>query len=585
MYKAADNKAAISKAADNVALMLNVNTGRPLQVQLFEQVRAMIIDGLLTSGTPLPATRALSEQLGISRNTVVLAYDRLLTEGYIESKRSIGTFVSEALPEISLKPKNDGTPYLRDVSIKSDDSAAEKISESLTDSDAGSITDGKSNLAPPTEAATAALDNAIGVGHSQIVLADIDLDIDFYPGAPDVEAFPVRTWRRILNRKLLQFEDYFHEKTDILGLFELRRAISEHLGPARGILTNTDEVVIVSNEQEARSLLCQLLLPEGAPAVVESPGLDGMSELFSHYKTDVYGIPTDQDGMLTDELPSHFTNAASNMEMGRQGACSSANKPVLGMAYVTPSHHFPLGGSMALPRRLQLLEWAKTFNMMIVEDDSTSDFRYNGSPLTALKGLDNRLTGTIDKTQSEGGRVPPQHIPQGNVIYLGGFMKSLGIELGYLVVPTSLIPRLKRLKSLAYGAPSWLEQATLSEFIDNGAYDRHLRKLRKKCKEKRDLLISLLKDHFGDDTSLSSIEGGLHLIWHLPENFGTADFVSNLMKQKHKTGLYTVQSGGAVVVSDVKFDKQALIFGFSSLTLEDIEDGVNRLARELNGKA
>ena len=94
------------KAAENVALMLNVNTGRPLQAQLFEQVRAMIIDGQLTSGTPLPATRALSEQLGVSRNTVVLAYDRLLEEGYIESKRSIGTFVSDAIPDSSLIPQS-----------------------------------------------------------------------------------------------------------------------------------------------------------------------------------------------------------------------------------------------------------------------------------------------------------------------------------------------------------------------------------------------------------------------------------------------------------------------------------------------
>lgn len=540
------------KAAENVALMLNVNTGRPLQAQLFEQVRAMIIDGQLTSGTPLPATRALSEQLGVSRNTVVLAYDRLLAEGYIESKRSIGTFVSDAIPDNGLKPQANETNVTDIKSAK----AEFKTHSPLTDAAKTVIT--------TSQAMDTALPAQIDTSFKR------PLSIDFRPGLPDVEAFPARTWRRLLNRKLMQIDDHYYEATDPLGSFDLRRAIAEHLGPARGIIASAEDVVIVSSVQEARGLLCQLLLCEGAPAIMEAPGPNGIAKLFSHYKTNIYDIEVDEEGLQTTLLPNFDNKTAPALETNRFHPSISN-----GLAYVTPSHQFPLGVSMALSRRVELLEWAHKTGIMVIEDESTSDFRYGGSPLTALKGLDNRIAER-DET------VPSDIISKnGSVIYLGGFKKSLGIQVAYLVVPSFLIPALQALKTLGFGSPSWLEQAALAEFIDNGAYDRHLRKLRKKCKEKRDLLISLLKSHFGEDITLSGVEGGLHLIWHLPKDFGTADELSKRMLETHSIGLYSVQTGGSTVVSQSEIDEQALIFGYSSLALEDIEIGVSNLAAEI----
>ena len=542
----------VLKAAENVALMLNVNTGRPLQAQLFEQVRAMIIDGQLTSGTPLPATRALSEQLGVSRNTVVLAYDRLLAEGYIESKRSIGTFVSDAIPDSGLKPQASETNVTDIESAKSEF----KTHLPLTDT-------AKTVITTPQ-----AIDTALPAQLDTSLKRP--LSIDFRPGLPDVEAFPARTWRRLLNRKLMQIDDHYYEATDPLGSFDLRRAIAEHLGPARGIIASAEDVVIVSTVQEARGLLCQLLLCEGAPAIMEAPGPSGIAKLFSHYKTNIYDIEVDEEGLQATLLPNFDNKTTSALETNRFHPSISN-----GLAYVTPSHQFPLGVSMALSRRVELLEWAHKTGIMVIEDESTSDFRYGGSPLTALKGLDNRIAER-DET------LPSDIISKnGSVIYLGGFKKSLGIQIGYLVVPSFLIPALQALKTLGFGSPSWLEQAALAEFIDNGAYDRHLRKLRKKCKEKRDLLISHLKRHFGEDITLSGVEGGLHLIWHLPKEFGTADVLSKRMLETHNIGLYSVQTGGSTVVSQSEIDEQALIFGYSSLALEDIEIGVSNLAAEI----
>ncbi len=540
------------KAAENVALMLNVNTGRPLQAQLFEQVRAMIIDGQLTSGTPLPATRALSEQLGVSRNTVVLAYDRLLAEGYIESKRSIGTFVSDAIPESGFKPQNNDSNVTDLKRAKSELNANSASFEKVSNFE---------HTAQPTDLP---LPSQIDIHSKQPVT------IDFQPGLPDVEAFPARTWRRLLNRKLMQIDDHYYEATDQLGSFDLRRAIAEHLGPARGIIASAEDVVILSSVQEARGLLAQLLLGENSPAIMEAPGPNGIAQLFSHYKANVYDIAVDEEGLQTSHLPD-FTDPQSSQLQKNRFHPGISN----GLAYVTPSHQFPLGVSMALSRRVELLEWANKTGIMVVEDESTSDFRYGGSPLTALKGLDNRITDTENTGSAD---IISRN---GSVIYLGGFKKSLGIQVAYLVVPSFLIPALHSLKTLGFGSASWLEQAALAEFIDNGAYDRHLRKLRKKCKEKRDLLISLLKSHFGEDITLSGVEGGLHLIWHLPKEFGSADEISKRMLETHNIGLYSVQTGGSTVVSQSEIDEQALIFGYSSLALEDIEIGVSNLAAEI----
>lgn len=577
------------KTADNVALMLNVNAGRPLQAQLFEQVRAMIIDGQLTSGTPLPATRALSEQLGVSRNTVVLAYDRLLSEGYIESKRSIGTFVSDAIPDAGLKPP---TPQ-KDVPDLEEIPAAEQVlsapefeTEETAPSSESRISLKETtaeNLSPKTSHITAEFSK----GLKEFPSKRPPLSINFKPGLPDIEAFPTRTWRRLLNRNLNRHDDLYMEALDPLGVFELRRAIAEHLGPARGIVAEAQDVVIFSSTQEARGLLAQLLLRENAPAIMETPGPENAGSLFSYYKTDVYGIPVDDEGMLTSQLPE-FEEGSLKPLIIESFDASSSNQAFpyslslphtsYGMAYVTPSHQFPLGASLALSRRVQLLEWAQRTGIMIVEDESTSDFRYGGSPLTALKGLDNRIIPNEDTLE----QAAPSK--DGCVVYLGGFKKSLGIDIGYLVVPSFLIPAVRQLKSLGFGTASLIEQAALAEFIDNGAYDRHLRKLRKKCKEKRDLLISLLTKHFGDDISLSGIEGGLHLIWHLPKDFGTANALSKDMLNKHKVGLYGVQTGGSMVSLGEQFDQQALVFGYASLSLEEIETGVSLLVAELQDR-
>lgn len=527
------------KIADNVALVLNVNAERPLQAQLFEQVRAMIIDGQLKAGTALPATRALSERLGVSRNTVVLAYDRLLAEGYIESKRSIGTFVSTVIPDSGLmKADNDHAPLpVDETAAEAEGAALDIVLERHAD------VFGEANFAPHHAVQNAGV--AIETG-TQLP------EIDFRPFHMDSEDFPIRSWRRILNRKSQDVERFFHPVIDPLGDFDLRRAIADHLGPARGIIADADEVMIFNNSAEARLLLAELLLAQDVPAVCESPASASMIRLFSHKGAKLYHIPVDGQGLMTEQLPVLHENDKG------------------GLLYLSPCCQVPLGVAMPLARRIELLEWARSARLMVIEDEADSDFYQSSSPPTALKGLDGR----------------------GKVIYLGGFEKALGpsFSLAYIVLPKKLVSLASRLKSMLLPPPSFLNQAVLAEFVECGAYDRHLRKFRKKCMEKRKFLIDQLNSRFSHLPSYRDT-GGLQLLFPLPKGVE----VSELLHRTHSDdllGLYTLpQCGfhiGSAETDETKTDDtkndfaQSLLLGFSGVEMSDISRGVEQLAVLIN---
>lgn len=534
-------------ATDTVALHLNVNTDRPLQAQLFEQVRALILDGQLKAGAALPATRALSEQLGVSRNTVILAYDRLLNEGYIESKRSIGTFVTEAIADRDLSPAEIGLAGETETEVEVEGTEkSEKAACLIAKRHHDFFNQDTDGLFPRFE------DHDNGERSRR----NRQIDIDFRCGTVDPTLHPERTWRRIYHRQCANVESYLNEQHSPLGLYELRRAITDHLGPARGLIATPEEVVIVGSVQQGRALLAHLLLapPEGAEktgrpkplmqsqAIMEAPGPRGVAQLYHQAGAYCHEIAVDEDGLRTDLLPK-----LSQEQTAGQG-----------MVYVTPSQHYSLGMNMPLARRVQLLEWAKTACLMVVEDETDSDFRYGGAPLSALKGLDR----------------------EGSVVYLGSFERVMGRGLGlaYVILPPDLVMAAGLIKQTHCPGPMLLEQATMAEFLDSGAYDRHLRKLKKKAHEKRDLLIGLLHKHFGD-VQLIGTEGGLQLSWRLPASMGRADQVAHKALSEAGLGVYTVSSGGSFLRYMDDEMARILTLGFGGLAMEDITEGIERLAR------
>ena len=300
----------------------------------------------------------------------------------------------------------------------------------------------------------------------------------FLSGRIDLDLFPHKIWRRFLNRTLTSSRTYFTECCDPGGLPQLREVIADHLGVARGISVSPDQIIITAGSQEGLNLAARLLIKDGTPVAMENPCYHGAAHLFQSYYARLIQVPVDGAGLDVERLP----------------------KDGVALLYVTPSHQYPLGFTLPIERRLKLLDWAHRCGAYIIEDDYDSDFRYRGSPLTALMGLDD----------------------YGCVMYLGTFSKSMGagLRLGYLVVPKTLISVARSAKALLNNGHAWLDQATMGEFIRSGAYGNHLRRMRNIYCKRRDCLIEALRTHFGP-VQLSGLESGLHLAWHLPDNYPT----------------------------------------------------------------
>ena len=483
-----------------IPLQLRQDSKETLQAQLFAQIRTHILEGRLSPGLPMPATRELSEQLSVSRNTVLLAYERLIAEGYLETRPAVGTFVSSHLPEDSLmltQPVEAGTPA-------------------------------KPSTAPPKRL------RFRGRRHRVYNPLDQDLTIDFKVGRPDPDSFPHRAWRKFTLQRLENNGRAMTEYPDPAGLWELRKAIAEHLGPARGIATTADKIVITAGTQEALNIIARLFLGPGSRAVMEHPGYQGAAYLFQSYDAERVPVPVDREGLQVDQLPE-------------QEAC---------VAYLTPSHQYPLGHTLSLQRRLQLLEWAHRQDVYLIEDDYDSDFRHHGSPLTALKGLD-RFN---------------------HVIYLGTFSKSIGasLRLGYMVLPDNLVEPAIHVKSLLNNSQPWLEQAIVADFIRSGGFANHLRRIRHTYLQRRDCLVSQLNQHFGE-THLEGMEGGMHVVWYLPEQLPDAKALETLAFRAG-VGIYSLPTGAAFVTDGYTEAKRIVMLGYSSLNERFIREGIARIA-------
>jgi GntR family transcriptional regulator/MocR family aminotransferase len=478
--------------------------GQSLQNQIFESIRRQILRGQLKSGTLLPSTRVLSQQLGVSRNTVVRAFDRLIAEDYIFTQRTVGTFVNANLPESSLVLRGTALPGQKE------------------------------------EEQQAARHPVLFRGQSQAVVNPNrhKLAIDFWIGRPDPHSFPTKTWRRLMLHNFSSAGSNLTEYSDPTGILKLRQAIADYLGPTRGINTTPEQVIIVNGSQEALNLVSRLLIKEGTPVVTECPCYQGAAYVFNSYGAQLNPVPVDKNGLEVAKLP--LTRVS--------------------LAYVTPSHQYPMGVTLTLERRVRLLEWARAIGAYIVEDDYDSDFRHHGSPLTAVAGQDRH----------------------GCVIYMGTFSKSIGagLRLGYLVVPDELVKPARTVKTLMDNGHSWLDQAILADFISSGSYMKHLRNIRHTYLTRRDCLVNSLHEHFGE-VRLSGMDGGMHIVWHLPASFPTAKEMQ-VLAQDAGVGVYSLEAAAACDLRRNECSDRALALGYSSVGEKQIREGVARLAAALD---
>jgi GntR family transcriptional regulator/MocR family aminotransferase len=356
------------------------------------------------------------------------------------------------------------------------------------------------------------------------------LDIDFGFGRSFPHIFPYDVWRRLLARYLSTDDVMLSRYGSPLGFYPLREALATYLAHQRGVTCTPEQVVIVSGAQQALDILARLLFNAGDKIVVETPGYNHAYRLFQAHGAQLHPLAVDEHGLPVNDLPQEDGFRA---------------------AFVTPSHQFPRGGSLQLDRRLKLLAWARQQGALILEDDYDSELRYDGRPLSALQGLDE----------------------SGHVVYLGTFSKVLfpALRLGYVVLPESLLDPFSRTLALVdRGAPT-LTQAAVADFISEGYFERHLRRLRLAYGERREAFVAAMDTELAGEVSFSRVPAGLHIMLHLHPDCKEAEVV-----QKAAAVGVGIYPGAPYYLH--RPAPPSILLGFSGLNKEQIQEGVSRLA-------
>jgi GntR family transcriptional regulator/MocR family aminotransferase len=328
----------------------------PLYDQIYRALRAAILDGRVSPGTRLPTTRALAQELGISRNTVVSAFEPLRAEGYVATRVGAGTFVARQV-ETGLAMARAAQADARDRATPERPLRVSRYGRSLLD-------------AKPRK-------------NYDAMLSRGDIRIDFRPCVPDLERLSDESWRRALTRTANYLPSEAFDYADPSGVQALRESIASYLGRARGIRCEADEIVIVGGVAQAVDLATRLFVDPGDAVLIENPHYLGARRALGAAGARLIATDVDAEGIDLSGL-------------------SAADRRAARLAYVTPSHQFPTGAVMSLTRRLELLRWAEESNAFIVEDDYDSEFRYSGRAIEALKSLDQDgrvfYVGTFSKT-------------------------------------------------------------------------------------------------------------------------------------------------------------------------------------------
>lgn len=489
---------------------LDQNALAPLYRQLYERLRAEILEGQLEAGARLPSTRALASQLGVSRNTTALAYQQLLLEGYIESRVGDGTRVARLRPERLSRARHTSR-----ISHRAETRRPQTSQDSLL-SRRGQLL---ANAPYPGEMYA----NRPAAG-KQV----------FRVGQPDATHFPYETWARLVAKHARQSLRVVSVYPNAQGYLPLREAIAAHIGITRGVHCSPEQIVVTAGSQGALDLVARVLLDPGDRAWVEDPGYLGARGALLSAGASLAPVPVDREGMM--------------VEAGRQRYREAR------LAVVTPSHQFPTGVTMSLIRRLALLQWASEAQAWIAEDDYDSEYRFSGRPLEALQGLD-------------GGQ---------RVIYIGTFSKVLipALRLGYLVAPVALVDGFIAARRFTDAHLPLLEQMALADFMTEGHFARHLRRMRLLYQERRDALIGALTRDLGDVLEVGASEAGMHLVAWLPVGM-------SVRAVAHQASTHGQRLLPVIASAPQESRREGLLLGFANDSPDELQAGVRVLASAL----
>jgi GntR family transcriptional regulator/MocR family aminotransferase len=460
---------------------------------LYASLRTEILEGRLRSSARLPSTRDLARQYRLSRGTIVSAFELLKSEGYLRGSVGSGTYVSRILPDALLQvTRAPGPPP----------SMQRKGRSSVSDYGR------RVNLFPAFETRPSRA---------------------FRANVPALELFPTTLWAQLSARRLRRASMHFLLGCDPMGYGPLRDAVANYLSTSRGVKCDPEQIAIVSGLQEALDLTARLFLNPGDRVTMENPGYVGARMVFEALGAKVSAVRLDDQGMKV------------------RGQSLRGSR----LVYVTPGHQFPLGITMSLSRRLELLEWARNSGALIFEDDYDSEYRYSGPPIPALQGFDRN----------------------GSVIFAGSFSKVLfpSLRLGYLVIPPDLMTLFAAAISLTTRHASLPEQAVLCDFITEGHFGRHLRRMREVYAERLSVLLDGARERLAGLLEISEIEAGLQTVGWLCEWIDGESATRAAAARDVEVFPLSRYSRGKVA-------REGLQLGFAAVDPREIRRGVQDLA-------
>ncbi len=498
--------------------MLHLDGTGPLYQQVCRAIREEILTRSRSPGERVPSTRSLASLLKVSRNTVIMAYEQLLAEGYLEARiGAAGTVVSCVQPPGSRAPpppKRSGPQRRRRNRVGVRLAAAGKRILNAARSEAASL----------------------GLPTLTWELTPAHMPFDFRPRRAAFPDVPYSLWCKLLGSRARRASIRDLDYGPPGGRWELREAIAKRLRRVRGIDTAPERVVIVSGTQQGLDLIARVLLNPRDRVLIEEPHYTGARCALTSAGGDLIPASVDDEGLRVPK--------------------AALRKPRVRLAYVTPSHQFPTGVVLSTTRRLELLKWASRVGAFVVEDDYDSEFQYDGPPLQALAGLDQ----------------------QERVIYVGTFSKILfpALRLAYLVLPQSLVEPIVTTKAVADTGSAVLEQLTLADFISQGHFDRHLRRTNAINAARRSALVAALGQEFSDRVEICGANAGLHLLaWLKGRDGGRIEDVSH-KAQMAGVGFYPVDPFYLKPPS-----RTGLVLGYAPLSEHEIRAGIRRLATAL----
>ena len=452
-----------------LAIDLDADQSKPLFQQLYEAISQRIRDQVIKAGTRLPASRSYAVEIGVSRATVLAAYDQLIAEGYAESRQGSGVFAS----------------------------------------DIGTVAAG---WIAPKPAIPSPVPRSAG-------------QKPFDHGVPDMRAFPHRQWAQYVGRVARSESGGLTDRPSLFGDPVLRRAIADHLRDWRGVSVSPEQVVITAGAGDALELVLQSVAQNGAPVALENPGYPVLVQACRMLGNPVQWLAVDGAGACVSPVP-------------------------VALSVITPSCQFPLGMTMPIARRQAHL----AADGWVVEDDFDSEFRYAGTPVPALMALDQRE----------------------KVIYLGSFSKvfSSGLRLGYLVFPGPLLDRVQTVLRARGNRASVMPQRVLGRFMEDGAFHRHVRKMRRLYRGRRAVFMDGLATRFQGALRYRDYGAGMSVALKF----------ARPVDETRLAGALQAADLNCPMLSDYCFDgdvQQGMLCGFCAFDAPEILQGLDRLENVL----